>query len=171
MSKKSIVIYKSKTGFAERFAKWISEELSCDIVPYEKRNTVHFPDYDIVIYGGGIYAGSIGGLKWFKEILPALSGKKVIVFASGATPADSPAAVQTMRQNFTGDEWSNVKAYYFQGGLNYEKMGFGSKLMMSMFRRMLKKQEGGSEAYRAVASSYDCTSKEAVKPLIADCLN
>lgn len=170
MGKKSIVIYKSKTGFSERFAKWIGEELSCDTIPYAKRNTVNLAGYDTVIYGGGIYAGSIGGLKWFKEKLPALNNKKVIVFASGSTPEDSPAAAQALRQNFTDEEWSQVKAYYFQGGLNYEKMGLGSKIMMSMFRSMLKKQEGDSEAYRAIAASYDCASKEAVKPLVAECL-
>lgn len=170
MSHNSIVIYKSKTGFTERFAKWIGEELSCDVIPYARRSAINFDAYDTVIYGGGIYAGGIGGLKWFKEKLPAMAGKKVVVFASGATPSDSAETAKCLRQNFTDDEWSQIKAYYFQGGLCYEKMSLGSRIMMSMFRSMLKKQEGDSEAYRAIASSYDCASKEDLKPLLEYCI-
>lgn len=29
---KTVVIYKSKTGFAKKYAQWISEELHCDLM-------------------------------------------------------------------------------------------------------------------------------------------
>lgn len=170
MSKNIIVIYKSKTGFTERFAHWIGEELQCDIIPYTQRNTVNLEQYDTIIYGGGVYAGGIDGLKWLKEKLPALACKKVVIFASGASPSDSPEVPKSMRQNFTNDEWEKVKTFYFQGGLCYEKMGLLSKLMMSMFRSMLKKQADSSEMYQAIASSYDVSSKDAVMPLVSYCL-
>ena len=91
MSHNSIVIYKSKTGFTERFAKWIGEELSCDVIPYARRSAINFDAYDTVIYGGGIYAGSIGGLKWFKEKLPAMT-PLLLTFQhrAGVSPYTSP---------------------------------------------------------------------------------
>ena len=29
--KKVLVLYKSKTGFSERYARWIAEDLQCDL--------------------------------------------------------------------------------------------------------------------------------------------
>lgn len=39
MNNKSLIIYKSKTGFTERFAEWICEELSCDMISYKENFT------------------------------------------------------------------------------------------------------------------------------------
>lgn len=64
---KTAVIYKSKTGFTRKYAQWIAEETGCDLFPYEQREKVDFSRYDTILYGGGFYAGTIGGLKWFKK--------------------------------------------------------------------------------------------------------
>lgn len=169
MKNRTLVIYKSKTGFTERFAQWISEELNCDKIAYKDRKKICFDDYETVIYGGGFYAGKINGLKWFKEKMSEFEGKKRIVFGTGATPPDVPDIKKAMRQNFTDKEWSNIKVFYMQSGLNYEKMGVNDKLMMAVFRSMLKKTEGESEMYKMIQSSCDCSSKESVLPLINYC--
>lgn len=36
MNRKILVIYLSKTGFTERYARWIGQALPCDLVPYQK---------------------------------------------------------------------------------------------------------------------------------------
>lgn len=169
MNYKALVIYKSKTGFTERFAKWICDELSCDMISYEKRETICFDPYDTIIFGGGFYAGMISGLKWFKKKLPELSGKTIIVFATGATPPEAPDIQKALKQNFTDDEWAKIKVFYMQGGLCYEKMGAGDKIMMAMFRKMLKKTQGESEAYKMVQHSYDHASKDTILPLVEYC--
>ena len=101
---KTAVIYKSKTGFTCKYAQWIAEETGCDLFSYEQREKVDFSRYDTILYGGGFYAGTIGGLKWFKKKLPELSGKKTAVFATGSTPANTPEAEKAMKQNFTPEE-------------------------------------------------------------------
>ena len=78
MSNKILVIYKSKTGFTKRYAQWIKEDLSCDIISYEKGMNLSFDSYDTVIYGGGFYAGKINGLNQFKKNLSKIDGKKII---------------------------------------------------------------------------------------------
>lgn len=166
---KAIIIYYSKTGFTEKYARWISEELHCDIVSYKDKEKASLEDYDTVIYGGGLHAGSINGLKWLKEKLPQLTEKKVIVFATGAMPPETPDVDKAMRQNFTEDEWNQVKVFYFWGGLCYEKMGLGDKLMMAVFRKMLSKKEGEEEALKMVSSSYDCTSRDYIRSLLEYC--
>lgn len=166
---KTLVLYKSKTGFTKRYAEWIAQALSADLVPYEKRKQYVLDEYDTVLYGGGFHAGLIGGIGWFKKQLPSLSDKKVVVFATGASPAESEEVPKALAQNFTGDERDRIDVFYLQSGLCYEKMGAIDKLFMKVFRSMLKKAEGEqSEAYRMVQCSYDISSKDFIQPVV-DC--
>lgn len=172
MSGKNILIYKSKTGFTERYAGWISEKLTCDVIPFEKRKEVSLGEYDTIIFGGSFHAGMISGIKWLKEKLPELAEQKVVVFATGASPAESPDVEKAVRQNFTDAEWEKVKVFYMQSGLSYEKMGIADKLMMAVFRSMVKKTEGvESQTYKMISHSYDIAKQEAVNPLIEYCQN
>ena len=162
--KKTVIIYKSTTGFAEKYARWLSEELHCDVKSYEKRDGIDLSDYETIIYGGGIYAGSINGLTWFKSKLPELRGKKVIFYATGAKPPDAPETKETIAKNFTEEEAAQVKYFYLHSGLAYEKMGFKHRLMMKMFCKILKKSN--PETYQVLRASFDHTSKESLMPLV-----
>ena len=82
---KSIVVYKSKTGFTEKYAQWIADDLHCDAVCLEKFSISEVARYDALIFGGGIHAGKINGIRFIRNNLPLFAGKKMIVFATGAT--------------------------------------------------------------------------------------
>ena len=166
---KTLVIYRSKTGFTERYARWISEALSCDLAAYGDRKQQSFDSYDTILFGGWIHAGRIQGVKWFLSQAPKLEGKKLAIFATGAAPAGSPGVSKAWEQNLTEEERDKIKTFYFQSGLSYERMGLPDRIMMSAFRAMLKKTEGDSEAYRMVQRSFDCASKDAILPLVEFC--
>lgn len=165
----TLIIYKSKTGFTKRYATWIAEELHADLIPFQKKEKVSLSSYDTIIFGGGFYAGKINGLGWLKKHLPVLSGKKVVVFATGATPSESDQAKKALAQNVTEQERNQIKLFYFQSGLCYEKMSVMDRWMMKMFRSMLKKTQGQEEAYRMIQSSFDVCSKAAIQPLVEEC--
>ena len=116
---KSIVIYNSKTGFTKKYAEWICEAAACERVEFKKAGKINLMDYDAVIFGGWFMAGKITGLDWFKKKMPALAAnKKLLVYAVGATPPQSPDIPAAMRKNFSDDEWGKVKSFYCPGGLN-----------------------------------------------------
>ena len=169
MSNKTLVIYKSKTGFTKRYAQWIKEDLNCDMVSYDKGVSLSFDSYDTVIFGGGFYAGKINGLNQFKKNLSKLEGKKIIVFATGAAPAEAPDTQNSLRKNFTDAEWSKIKAFYMQSGLCYEKMGTKDKMMMAGLRTILKMSKSSAEALKAIQKSFDVTKKDAIKALVEYC--
>ena len=167
---KTVIVYHSKTGFTKRYAEWIAEALSCEAIPYAKRKTLSLAQYDTVLYGAGFHAGTIRGIKWLKEQLPSLSGKKVCVFTTGASPVESPDVPKALRQNFSDEEWEKVHTFYLPAGLAYEKMGAVDKLMMAGMRAYMKKQEGeNSDAYHMICHSYDHSSKDAILPIVDYC--
>lgn len=176
-AKKVLITYYSKTGFVKKYVEWIKESLpesmTCDLISYEKRKTIQFGQYDIILFGGGFHAGQINGLKWFKaqiHKLPEKSARRIAVFATGAMPSNAPDVEKTMRQNFTEKEWADIKTFYLPGGLCYEKMGTGDKLMMAVFRTILKKTNADSQMQQMVSHSFDITSKESIVPLVEWCV-
>ena len=58
---KTIVAYKSKSGYTKTYAEWIAQELGCDIK--ENAELSDIIDYDTIIYGGGMYEGGFNGVK------------------------------------------------------------------------------------------------------------
>lgn len=165
---KPILVYRSETGFTRQYALWLAEELECEAVGWKDRRKVDWGAYDTVIYGGWFHAGGIRGLSWFQKQLPRLEGKRLAVFAVGACPADDPGVKAALAANLPGPQWDSVARFYLRGGLCYEKMGVGDRLMMAAFRQMLRKKEGpDSETLRGVSRSFDALDRESVKPLVA----
>ena len=149
---KTLIIYKSETGFTQKYANWLSNELSCDICDLKNFSKDKINNYDILIYGGGIYAGQINGFKNFKNMVP--SDKKLILFMTGATPMDEHDTIQKVFDtNLTKDEQNKIPHFYAASGLNYEKMNFKHKMMMKVFILMLKNKQ--PEFYEIISKSFD----------------
>lgn len=168
---KTIVIYKSKTGFSKKYAQWIAEELKCDISSYERVSVAVIGEYDCIIYGGGIYAGKIGGLKKIKDFLVDKPKLKLIAYATGATPLAAEEVINTVwKGNFTEEELRTIPHFYMQSGLNYEKMGFFDRILMKAFSKMLSKKEDKTSeeagTQLAITGSHDISSKKYIEPLI-----
>lgn len=168
---KSVVVYKTKTGFTKKYAEWIAEELACKAVAVKDFTKEELNSYDTIIYGGGITAGMIGGLKKFKSWMLDTSNKKFIVFATGGVPYEVYEKEDQVRNaNFTELEKQHIPYYYFQGGINYENMKLGSRLMMRMFASILRKKKNKTPEEQAsadmMAKSYDHSDRKFIQPLI-----
>jgi len=77
---KCLVIFKSKTGFTERYARWIAKEISADVHSYREINKETFKDYDVIVYGGSLHAIDVEGIKIIKDNLNFLKEKKYNLF-------------------------------------------------------------------------------------------
>ncbi len=164
---KTLVVYKSKTGFTKRYAQWISQELSCPAMDYKDLSKNSLNDIDLLIYGSRIHAGNFNGIKKIKKL--AEENKcKLVVFATGASPAELNEQIDQIWENNKID--SSIPHFYMQSGLCYEKMGPVDKLMMKIFVRALKskkeKTQTDSDMINAVSKSYDLSSKDSIKPLV-----
>lgn len=165
---KCIVVFKSKTGFTEKYAHWIAEDLHCDAVCVEKTSISQIGQYDVVIFGGGIHAGTINGIGFIKNNLSAMTNKKIIVFATGAAPAISNEIERYKKTNIPDGE--DIAFFYFQSGMNYAKMHRADKLLMGMFKAFLKLKKHKSDVEKgttdAIGNSYDYSNRDYIAPLI-----
>ncbi|WP_242985386.1 flavodoxin domain-containing protein [Vallitalea okinawensis] len=168
---KTIVIYKSKTGFTKRYAEWIGEELNCDISNYEDFSQSSIVEYDCIIYGSRIHAGKVDGLKKIKTLVQGNGRSKLIIFATGATPLAAEDVINTIwRESFSEEELKAIPHFYMQGGLNYEKMGIGDRLIMKTLAQMLSRKKAKSSVEagceQSIGNSYDISSRKYILPLV-----
>jgi len=166
----AIVVYTSKTGFTKRYAEWIAEELHCEAAAFNKKSIKSLDRYELIIYGGGITANTINGLSALKK-LRAYNEKKVIVFATGATPEKAVNTINQIRdKNFPEQEKARIPFFFMQGGINYERMGFMGRTVMHFMHSILSKKsnrtEEETEMMNALAASYDASDRSYIKPVL-----
>jgi flavodoxin len=167
---KVIILYKSSTGFTQKYAEWIAEELDCKALSIKNVDINELQNYKTIIFGGGLHAGKINGLKFIKNNILKMKDKNIIVFATGATPKEAIKIEEIENANFSLEEKETFHLFYFHSGMNYETMGIGSKGMMSIFKAMLKiKKDKSPEEqgmYDTITKSNDHSKKEYINPLI-----
>ncbi|MCZ0702929.1 menaquinone-dependent protoporphyrinogen IX oxidase [Natronobacillus azotifigens] len=168
--KSILIVYKTKTGFTKKYVEWISETISCQTIPLEQIDHVDTNTYDLIIYGAGIHAGRIQGLKEFKKKAWDVVDGKVAIFATGGAPYDEAIITKIKTNNFSEHERKDMELFYFQSGLNYEKMGLFEKMIMNIYRKVLEFKNNKSDVEdgtsKAIARSYDHSSREYIKPMI-----
>lgn len=171
MKNRTLIIYKSRTGFTKRYAEMIAEETNCTLIDFKDTTIDLISGFDTVIFGSRLHAGIIDGLKRVRELFQSSKAKHFAIFVTGATPNAAEETINEIwENNLTSDELTNLPHFYMQSGLCYEKMSFPDKLMMKMVSIMLskKKNKDSNETgfAQVITSSYDISSKEYITPLV-----
>lgn len=166
-----VVIYQSKYGATKKYAEWLSEELSCDLIEGKKAEIDQIEKYDIVILGGGIYATGIAGISFLKKYYQKLKNKKIIVFAVGASPYDEKAMKALKERNFT-EESSQIPLFYCRGAWNEETMSWKDRTLCSLLKKAVSKKDSATyepwekALMQTIGSNMDWTDKENIKQII-----
>lgn len=167
---KCLVIYKSKTGFTEKYAKWIAKEVSADIYNYSEVNKEIFKDYDVVVYGGSLHAAGIQGIKLIKDNLNLLK-KRLVIFAVGATPCREETIKEIKHNNFSREQQERIHFFYLRGGFNYNKLPFIDKILMKLLRLKLKRKTSLTSDEKGMLNAYakpvDFTERENIDDILS----
>ena len=132
----AIVIYKSRRGATKRYAEYIAEKLGCRAVDVSYATAEDVQGADVVIYGGGIYAGAIAGSSFLDKMAEHIVPEHFIVFTTGFERYFKPFVA------FHGNdaEWCRDRLrrgcfeFHFYGALSYDSLKFMDRVM---FRAML----------------------------------
>lgn len=140
----TIVIYESKYGHTARYANWIAESLSCPLLERQKVTSSDLENADTIIYGGGLYAGGVSGIKLLTENWELICNKKIAVFtcclASPKEPVNVAHIREAIAQVLPADMFEKITLFHLQGGIDYSRLSLVHKAMMGMLRKMLLKK-------------------------------
>lgn len=151
------VVYKSRYGNARQYAKWIAAALEADLFELGKNTRAALGGYKTIIYGAGLYAGGIDGIKEFREIFRERRNASFILFTVGIASAASPESFVTiLDKNFTPEMFAKIKTFHLRGGIDYKKLSVPHRAMMLVMMRILKRKKPAEldEDDRTLMSSY-----------------
>lgn len=176
-SQRTIVLYTSKYGAAETYARWIAEALGCRAVPLDKFSKKELQGYDTVIYGGGVQAGGVRGLeqftKWIKgdlklrqmakrgtisEAEAAEIGafdRQYYIFAVGISLDSEGNRLQLRDINFDKDWLRDLPCFFLPGAFDPAKLAGVDKAIIKVATKMfLDKPEAQAAAEDAQVLRY-----------------
>jgi len=166
--KKIAVIYKSRYGTTKRYAEWIAEALDAPIYECGEIKPSQLSDYDLVVYGGGLYAGGIDGVKLVAgELCPRL-----VLFTVGLADPQITDFTPFLKKAFAPEQLAKTKVFHFRGGIDYKKLSLVHKGMMAMVKRSAEKlpaEERNSDDMGIIdtyGKQVDFTDKAAIAPLV-----
>ena len=171
-----LVTYASKYGTTEKYARWIAEALDCEIKEAKEVNSSILVQYDVIIHGGGLYAGGLSGINIITKNFDMISDKKIILFSCGLADPSDPKNVEHIEAGlakvFTPEMNAKIKQFHLRGGINYPQLGIIHRSMMAMLRKsMLKKgyDNLGSED-QLMLDTYgkfvDFSDRNTIRPLV-----
>lgn len=142
MPKKILVTYTSKYGSTKRYAEWIAAELGADLSEAGKVNPETIGQYDVIVHGGGLYAGGIAGAKRIARN-PC---KNLVVFTVGLGNPNTSDYSKIIDMNLTPEQLSKTKLFHLRGGIDYKRLGPIHKAMMAMMKASIVRKPESERA-------------------------
>ena len=172
-----LVTYASKYGTTKRYAQWIAEDLACDFRDSREVNAELLKSYDILIHGGGLYAGGLSGIQTIVKNYDAISNKRIILFSCGLADPEDPENVAHIEAGLekvlTPEMREKIRQFHLRGGIDYSRLGLTHKAMMAMLRTVMLKK--GYDNLRSedqmmldtYGGTVDFTNRESLAPLLS----
>lgn len=169
---KGLILYTSKYGSTEKYAKWLSEETGFALARTSDADIKAVSQYDTIVLGGGVYASGIVGLSFLKRHARTLRDKRIIVFCCGASPYDKKAFDAIVAHNLTG-KLQGLPCFYCRGAFDLKSMSFGDRTLCKMLRKAVaKKDPKDREPWESALMSVgddeakDWTDKSYIDPIL-----
>ena len=162
------VIYKSVYGTTKQYAEWIAQELDASLFEASSVKPVQLMDYDVVVYGGGLYAGGIMGAK----LVAKNPCKSLVVFTVGLSTPETTDYSKILSKNFTSERLEKIKTFHLQGGIDYGKLGMVHRVMMVFAKKETKKipmaerTNDDNLLLETYGDKVDFTNRDTIKPLV-----
>ena len=169
-NEKTVVVYRSKTGFTKNYATWLATRLECTLLEGEKVTGKDLADYDTVIYGSGLYASGISGIKLITGNFELLKNKRLIVFAVGASPNRKGIVEELVKANIPAGQQDKIEFYYLRGGFDYNRLSPFFKVLMQLKKLQLKNLKNPDADAKGMLASYtrplDFTNEKHLEPIV-----
>ena len=137
---KTLVLYASKYGMTKKIANIVVRHRTNVHLFNIKKFTGSLNDYDEIILGTPVYAGTIN--KDIKKILNSykseLLSKKLSVFLVGMNPDNEN---EVIKMNFDEEIINHANIKYTGGAFQFEKMNFLFKMIVKKIAKTDQSQE------------------------------
>ncbi len=136
---KILVLYKSKYGATEQYARLLAQTRKWDICPLADSGAKNLSEYDGILFAGGIYASGIAGIRELEKRFEGIKDQKIAVFCVGASPMDEKNLLEIKQRNLRG-ALSGIPLFYGRGAWDESKMSFKDRLLVGMLQKAVSRK-------------------------------
>lgn len=138
MCRMAVIAYKSKYAHTKTYANWIASEFGADLFESCNVNANELLNYDIIVYGGGIYNHSIEGISIITDNFELIKDKTIVVFTVGMECSpDSGELIPFIEKTFTDEMKEKIHVFHLKGESDYIKSSFIHKQLWTIFRKII----------------------------------
>lgn len=142
-----LILVHSKYGAAQKYAGWLKDKTGCPVLPVKQASREQLAQPDTVILIGGVYASGIGGIGVLRKHWALLDGKKLGVFAVGASPYEE-RNLTLLKQHNLRPPLEQVPCFYGRGIWDLQAMSLVDRTMCRMLQKSVaKKPEGECQSW------------------------
>jgi menaquinone-dependent protoporphyrinogen IX oxidase len=136
---KTIIYYKSNTGFTKEYAELLKPRIECEtLLTISKIKNKDLKNCDNVVFMGPIRNNVILGLSKFLKKYNKMENKNIFVFGVGIEPNTDAKKENVIMAN--GLEFYHIRLYLLPGGFDLNRYkGFQKKFMKFIFKVASKK--------------------------------
>lgn len=138
-----LVLYTSKHGATQRYARRIGEPLDALVKEAAYAKISQAKTYDAIVLGCPVYMEKIKGLDFFADHAKELADKRLVLFTCGLNdPAqeDVRRALDAQLQEKLGDALAYISVFHLRGALRWQNLGLAERLMMKALVSGMKKK-------------------------------
>lgn len=142
-----LILVHSKYGAAQKYAGWLKDKTGFPVLPVKQASREQLAQPDTVILIGGVYASGIGGIGVLRKHWALLDGKKLGVFAVGASPYEE-RNLTLLKQHNLRPPLEQVPCFYGRGIWDLQAMSLVDRTMCRMLQKSVaKKPEGECQSW------------------------
>ena len=152
----AVVIYGSCYGSTQAYAEYIAQELSCPAVSAKEVTRADVEGRELIVFGGGAYAGSIAGAKRAAKLEKYFGQAKLLCFVCGLADPAKQKTQGDARMLFAKafPRHAGMPVFCLRGNMDYARLSAGHRAMMAMLIAFLKRKKERSEEDEQLLATY-----------------
>ena len=131
---KRAVVFRSKYGASKEYALALGRMIQAEVIENDGLTPQLVDEFDSIALVGGVYAGKITGLDFFRKNAADFSSKRLAVFAVGAAP-DSHENTEDLRKRNMKGRLESVPVYYGRGSFDEAALTFVDRNLLAIVRK------------------------------------
>jgi hypothetical protein len=127
-------------------------------------------NYETIVFGGGLYAVGINGIKLITDNFGKLKDKKLIIFGVGASPVRPVVVEEVKSRNLNKEQQESVDFFLLRGGFDNRRLRPLDRVLMQIMKMKLKSKKHPTPDERGMLNAYshpvDFTDEKHIQQII-----
>ena len=159
---KGLVVYKSRYGCTETYAKWLGEEIGFEVLPVNKAGRLE--EYGVLIIGSCVRVSKPAIAGWVIRNWPRIKGKKIVFFTTSGAVSTDPELQRSFEAVFPEDIRSKMRYFPLNGRKIMNELSWLDRQAMKMAVRMTMKKDPALA--ERMGEDFNRMNREEVRPIV-----